>query len=366
MKVCYIGNLALHYRKRIFELIDQTYECDWVFGKSLSDIKEMDTNILKGRVEKTDVINFFGGKIIWQKGMLKYLNKDYTHYLLLGEERNITTWLFLFFSKMYPKKKVFLWTHGMYGKEGRLKVFIETLFHKMSDGGFIYNNYSRNLMINRGLNPEKLFTIHNSLDYDRQVELRKSNLISDVYKKHFRNNYPTLIFIGRLTKVKKLDQLIEAIDILKRCDHIYNLVFVGDGTERDALKELVREKKIEVQVWFYGACYEERLNAELIYNADLCVAPGNVGLTAMHTMVFGTPVISHNNFPWQMPEFEAIQPGLTGDFFEMDNVESLVETINKWFDTAKDRETVRQACYKEIDTQWTPQFQIEVLKKHLK
>lgn len=106
-------------------------------------------------------------------------------------------------------------------------------------------------------------------------------------------------------------------------------------------------------------------NAELIYNADLCVAPGNVGLTAMHTMVFGTPVISHNNFPWQMPEFEAIHPGETGDFFEMDNVDSLARTINQWFDSGKSREEVRHACYHEIDTQWNPKFQIEVIKNLL-
>lgn len=55
-------------------------------------------------------------------------------------------------------------------------------------------------------------------------------------------------------------------------------------------------------------------NAEFIYNADLCVSPGNVGLTAMHSLVFGCPVITHNCFEWQMPEFEAIQPGITGDF----------------------------------------------------
>ena len=86
----------------------------------------------------------------------------------------------------------------------------------------------------------------------------------------------------------------------------------------------------------------------------------------MHTMVFGTPVVSHNNFPWQMPEFEAIQSGKTGDFFEYQNQQSLVDTISKWFASKKDcRDEVRQACYHEIDTQWNPEFQIEVYKKML-
>lgn len=58
------------------------------------------------------------------------------------------------------------------------------------------------------------------------------------------------------------------------------------------------------------------VNAELIYNADLCVAPGNIGLTAMHAMMFGCPCISHNDFSWQMPEFEAIVPYKTGNFLK--------------------------------------------------
>ena len=83
----------------------------------------------------------------------------------------------------------------------------------------------------------------------------------------------------------------------------------------------------------------------------------------MHTMVFGTPVISHNNFPWQMPEFEAIHSGITGDFFEMDNLDSLCQCITHWFRVNHDREIVRKACFEEIDTQWNPYFQIQVLKK---
>ena len=365
IKLCYIGNVASHYRKSIFLLMDEAFDCDWVFGDSLGDIKQMDTSDLKGGVDKVKNINLFGGKAYWQKGVLKHLFRNNTHYLMIGDERCLSAWLLLMLSRLMPKKKVFLWTHGAYGKEGRLKRMVEWVFAKMSDGEFIYNNYSRNIMIGRGQNPEKLFTIHNSLDYENQLALRKLGLSSTVYEEHFGNKNHVLLFIGRLTKVKKLDQLIDAVRILKEQGNNYNLVFVGDGTERLTLRERVVNCGLESNVWFYGACYDEKTNAELIYNADLCVAPGNVGLTAMYTMVFGTPVISHNNFPWQMPEFEAIHPGETGDFFVMDSVDSLAETIKKWFATKTDRETIRRACYHEIDSQWTPKYQMEVLKNHL-
>ena len=121
------------------------------------------------------------------------------------------------------------------------------------------------------------------------------------------------------------------------------------------------------KVWFYGVCYDEKTNAELIYNADLCVSPGNVGLTAMHSLVFGCPVITHNCFEWQMPEYEAIQAGVTGDFFTMDDTDDLTMVISRWFARKMDsREEVRKACFNEIDSNWNPYYQMDIIKKNLK
>ena len=104
----------------------------------------------------------------------------------------------------------------------------------------------------------------------------------------------------------------------------------------------------------------------MIYNADLCVSPGNVGLTAMHSLAYGTPVITHNDFGHQMPEFEAIHEGINGTFFKEGNVESLAESIVQWSEEKKEkRDEVRHACYEEIDTQWTPDFQINTIMSYI-
>lgn len=154
---------------------------------------------------------------------------------------------------------------------------------------------------------------------------------------------------------------------MKDRGELYNLTFIGDGSESEKLRDLVKNLGLIQQVWFFGACYDERKNAELIVNADLCVAPGNVGLTAMHALVFGCPVISHNDFKWQMPEFESIHPGVTGDFFEKDDVNSLSITISNWFrDMKHRRDKVRYNCFAEIDAQWNPYFQINLIKSIIK
>jgi glycosyltransferase involved in cell wall biosynthesis len=139
---------------------------------------------------------------------------------------------------------------------------------------------------------------------------------------------------------------------------------IGDGKDRKDLEQLAVDLKLNDRVWFYGACYEEATIASLLYNADVCVSPGEVGLTAMHAMSYGTPVITHNDFSQQMPEFEAIIPRQTGSFFERDNVESLSEVLNDWLHLHPVKsETVVKACFDVIDTYYNPNYQIKFLKQ---
>jgi glycosyltransferase involved in cell wall biosynthesis len=169
-----------------------------------------------------------------------------------------------------------------------------------------------------------------------------------------------------LTEVKKLDMILHAMEKCKKGGNEYNLTLIGGGEKKEELKSLTKELNLGKNVWFYGPCYNEVELGGLIYNADLCVSPGNVGLTAMHSLVFGTPVITHNHFPLQMPEFESIREGETGTFFEYEDIESLMQRINEWFNTPRDRDEIRKKCMKEIDENWTPYYQIETLKNNLK
>lgn len=366
MRLCQIYIGASAYRESIYRLLDQTFDTDWVFGENLGDIKLMDTSVLNGNVELVKNINFLGHTAYWQKGVIKYLFKPYTHYILLGDERCISTWFFLLLSIFSPKKKIYFWSHGQYGKEGVVKNLIERFLWHFIDGAFLYGNYAKGIMEKNGFKTDTFHVVHNSLDYDEQIKLRQSNLQSNIYCQHFGNANPTIIFIGRLTKVKRLDLLLDALSLLVKQGHNMNLVLIGDGIEKKNLEEKVESLNLTKHVWFYGACYDEKTNAELVYNADLCVAPGNVGLTAMHTMMFGCPVLTHNDFSWQMPEFEAIVDEKTGCFFERDNVESIANTIEHWLKYHEDnREQVRQSCFDEIDNHWNPYYQIEVFKKAL-
>lgn len=361
-KILVIYNFAQKYRTAIFKAIDKKWDCIWYFGENITDIKEM----TKGSLFNEHYVknHFIKVPVYWQVGIGNLIRKKDIHeYLILGDLFCLSTWWLLIQKYfIYRQKKVYLWSHGWYGRESFIKKILKRAFFGMADHTFTYGEYAKRIAIKQGFEETKLSAIHNSLDHSAQVLLRNSIRTSNIYKFHFNNDKPTLIFIGRLTKVKRLDMVLSAIAQLKEEGKLYNFVIIGDGEERANLEYLTKSLNLTENVWFYGQCYDDNQNAQLIYDADLCVSPGNVGLTAMHTMVFGTPVLTHNNFPMQMPEFEAIQPGKTGDFFEYGNVESLADSIFRWFDLHKNaRNDIRKWCYEEIDNYWSPEYQIKVL-----
>ena len=364
MKLLQIYNFAPHYRAAIFQLMDSALGCDFVFGDKVEDIKKMDYRLLSHKV--TEVHNIRFRHCYYQRGVPTMIRQKYDTFLILGEPRCIRTWLFLVGSLFYPRKRIFLWSHGWLGKENGMKRMIGRLFYYFCDGAFIYNERSRELMVKGGIPGNKLTTIYNSLDYDKQLAIRKTLQPSSIYKDHFKNENKNIVFIGRLTAIKRLDLLINAVSEMRRRDEIVNVTLIGDGAEREKLEMMVRQQGLNDQVWFMGSSYDEQLNAEMIYNADLCVSPGNIGLTAIHVLMFGCPAITNDDFNHQMPEFETIVDGKTGSFFQSDGYMSLADTISVWFASHEcEREQVRSNCYNIIDSKWNPHNQIRILKEKL-
>lgn len=367
MKIAMLFPYAPAYRGPIYELMDKELEIDWYFcGNAKRPMKLYDYSRLKHcnlSMREKKII----GPIVYFRGIKEIEFDKYAAIIIPSGIRNPSLWWLV---NRYGRKnigtKVFFWTHGWYGKEKGLMKLIKRVFYSKVDGVFLYNNRGKEKMIKNGFDETQLYVIYNSLDYGKQLGIRHSLQPSKLYQIHFGNDNPNVVFIGRLTKVKRFDLLIEAISLLKKKGEFVNLTFIGDGEERKNMERMIAEHGVTDQVWFYGACFDEKKNAELIYNADLCVSPGNIGLTAMHVLMFGCPAITNDDFDTQMPEFEAVKEDKTGAFFKADDSKSLADSISSWFAKhVNDRETIRQNCYKEIDSHWNPEYQISVIKDAL-
>ncbi|MFI3314811.1 MAG: glycosyltransferase [Rikenellaceae bacterium] len=364
-KICVLLNGAPLYRENIYVRMSNDLNCDFYVGSPVpkDGIKQMNLSLLKNMKGYLKNHLFTKKDLCFQTNLWdKILSKNYKLYVMVGDVRYFSNYLAWLYLKLHPRKRLILWGHGYYGKERGLRYLITRYMMWVSSVYMVYGEYARNLLIGKGIAPHKVCVIYNSLDYDTQIEVRKMLKQTDVYKSHFENDNKNLIFIGRLTQVKRLDMILFSMKMLKKDGINLNLTLVGDGVMCDSLVSMAKELNLFENIWFYGSCHDETTISELLYNADLCVSPGNVGLTAMHSLMYGCPVITHDDFKWQMPEFEAIREGVTGTYFERDNTISLTTNIANWITTKIDRDNTREECYKEIDSKWNPSIQIEIMR----
>lgn len=364
-KICCIFNYPPHYRKNIYSLMDKELNCDFYFGKNVpgSALEEMDCSQLCGFKSRFKNI-ILKGKIIWNQDTLKLLfKKEYNLYILSVDTICISEWLFLLGAKLIGKR-TFLWCHGWYGNEGLGAKFRKKNFYRLSSGLLLYSEYAQKLLLKEGFQKEHMTVIANSLDYDNQLKLRKSLIRTSIYSKHFGNDYPVVLFIGRLESKKKLNNILYMANKLCSQHQPVNIIYIGKGTDMAHLQKEAAKMKLESSVWFFGPCYDEAKIAELIFNADICLSPGNVGLTSIHALTYGTPVITHNNFAHQMPEFEAIIDGKNGTFFEENNLDDMIRVVSEWlYRYPSKTQEIIDACYHIIDEKYNPYYQIEILKK---
>lgn len=366
-KISFILNYAPHYRKAVFKHLDSAFDCTFYFGDALRVYnKKLDYSLLSKPVRELPV-RWIYGNWTYYKNYISTIHDDSEVYILTGDMRNVSNWIILLCLKLfYPNKKGLVWTHGWYGKETRFVGFVKKIFFALTDGILCYGDYAKKLMIENGINPQKIHVVHNSLDHVNQISYRDRIKSSTIYEDHFKNKYPTLVFTGRLSAKKRIDMILSAMSILRIRGENYNLIVIGDGDEKENLVSQTNNLGLTNNVWFYGECFDEGVLSNLIYNAALCVSPGNVGLAAIHAMTYGTPTITHSDFSHQMPEFETIKENITGAFFESGDIRSLADTISCWFEVHKnDRELIRENCYKEIDTKWTSNYLVDATKQCL-
>jgi 1,2-diacylglycerol 3-alpha-glucosyltransferase len=369
-KIAIIYPYIPHYRKAIIDELSASVNFDYViFADSRKIINSIPNYFLNDntlfREAKWHNFNCLG----FQSGLLKCIfNYEFDCLIFLGNPYYISSWLYALIARLNGKKIVF-WTHGWIKKDKIIKKNIRNLFYRISHILFLYGNRARNVGLNYEFKESQLSVIYNSLDYDVQKFVRNSIVNSpNKYIKYLntiglKDNGNYLAYVGRLMAASKLDQLILSAKILREKYNIaLTIVLIGDGPERNSLEELANDNNINII--FLGETYDEWKIGPILFKARLVISPGKVGLTALHSLAYGTPVLTHSNHEYQMPESEAIISNLTGDFFNMDDIEDIASCIYKWLLIPKD-DFERKNCIQTLEENYTPQAQLIAIETAL-
>ena len=371
IKVLVAYHYFAHYRLPILQELSVDKEVAYTFISGTTtdtDIKVITPVVMaENQIHWKKVLNIWllKRKVLWQVGLIwECIAGDYDVVIFLGSPYFLSTWFAILLSRLFGKT-TFLWMHGILrqGKSDILKI----IFYKLANALLLYSHSVKPDLQKHGISDEKLFTVYNSLDYRMQLSLRNQlqpQILSNKKRELFIHpENPVIVFIGRLIPKKKLNELIIACERLHQNGLPVSLLIIGEGIEKERLVLLARHKQLQEYVVFFGESYDEKVLATLIALADVCVSPGNVGLTCIHALTYGTPVITHDNPQEQMPEFEAISEGETGMFFHQGSIDSLVDTIAQWLNINRNhREAIRNRCYQIIDEYYNPIFQAQAIK----
>lgn len=355
-----------HYRSAIFErlMLDSRFNINFLADEK-SDSIDRSIKVWSPKLS----LNFsvlpvvrVCGRFYFQPGLCSAifgLKPDCV--VLLADINNISIWLVAVLCRVLGVRVLF-WTHGWIdSREHGLRALLRYTFLSIASGLLLYGRRAKKILIDKGYPPDRIWVIYNSLNYSLQSECRErfGGCGDEVRQRIFgAPSIPVVGCISRLGAVRRIDLIIDALKVLGNRGKKVALLLIGDGQERSALE--AHAKNCGILLYCAGELYDETQIAPLIMSTCLTVAPGKVGLTAMHSLAYGIPVITTRDSDVQMPESEAIIDGVTGGFFDHGSVEDIASTIDKWTSSVNVDSVVRRSCISVIEKFYNSHRQVDI------
>ena len=140
-----------------------------------------------------------------------------------------------------------------------------------------------------------------SRGFDRkQIEVIPNGISLDQYTPHpqnIRTRNPTVLYLGRLKKYKRVDLLIQAMSDLLNDGLRATLMIAGTGNDRERLELLTSRLGLDHQVQFMGYISEER-KLELLRTCwvhALTSSKEGWGISCMEANACATPTVASNS-----------------------------------------------------------------------
>lgn len=150
-----------------------------------------------------------------------------------------------------------------------------------------------------------------------------------------------LIYVGRLAPEKGVGILIDSLILLQKEGVQFELTLVGDGPERPALEQLVRQHGLQASILFHGFANQVVVREKLL-QSDLFVLPSfaeGVPVSFMEAMASGIPVVGTNVGGVS----ELIEHGVTGLIVPPADAVALKNAILRCIEDTELRMRMREA-----------------------
>lgn len=249
-----------------------------------------------------------------------------------------------FFSPLYVQKPILAWIHEVAGsiwlKEFPLPLagigfIVESLFFKIyTKTTFITHTPStKKELVEKGVPVKLINVLPHTLE-----QIKKAG------RPKFKN--PTLIYIGRITPMKRIELLLQAVFLLRKDYPYLKAIIVGSGKPEyiGKLKILVHNLQIYDQVEFKNHVTERR-KYRLLTSSWIHVHPSvkeGFGLTVLEAAMSGTPTICFDVGGLK----DVVLHKITGIVVARQSAEDLMAAIAKLLSSSKNLKRLGQQAFR--------------------
>ena len=298
----------------------------------------------------TNKFNFL--HIKWRRFLVFYFLSPFQLYKALSNQDKIihfvdykyfSLWICLF-CNIFWRKKVYLHGHGGYKRQGVLSSLIHTIYLLFASGYICYCEYSAHHLksITSKLLHKKISIVPNSLYLEPETKITSAAKTKNIF------------YIGRVRERCGLEILLKSAEQLGL---VVEVLGTGDTNYKEKLKASFPTAN------FHGAVYEDKKQRQIARKCFCGVYAGDAGLSVVHYMAFGLPVIIHGNMRMHMgPEPSYVIHKGNGLIFKRQNVDSLVHTLDELIKNEHLRTTLATGALKTFNALRDPPMHESFLK----
>lgn len=284
-----------------------------------------------------------GSTMRWHSAHYKFAKRSKADVVVLSWSTRYLTLVPALIRARWNNVGAVLWGHGYSKTETPLREQARGAIADFADAVMFYNHTTAQRFIDRGFSsPERVFVALNTLDTSGIEEAKRLWQSDPARLQAFRQEKkltgPVVLFVSRLNADNRVDMLVRAAAIMHKTIPDLKVVIVGSGPEAEALKSLAGSLGVGDVVHFAGAVYDERELAPYFLSAGVYCYPVNIGLSLIHAMAYGLPVVTSDRMTAQNPEIEAFREGVNGCCYQDGSVEAMAKLLGSILSDAGLRE----------------------------
>lgn len=182
--------------------------------------------------------------------------------------------------------KLVSWLCGYEFHPGRLKGFLLDRFIPRYDYHLAYHSNARDYAIRHGARADQVTVMHNTINEEKIATLPKAEARALVVGKHPEiGDRKIILFVGAVLTEKRIEVILQALDLMKRRDVV--LMLVGDGEHLPVIRQLSAGRD---DVVITGSIVEGV--GPYFDAAEMYVLPGTGGLGINEAMAHRLPIVS--------------------------------------------------------------------------